>query len=535
MTDKIEPTALDRVVGFFSPKAGLERMQARAAYTAMQSGYQSSQRRMPSSDILSNYVPAGGSADADTLPDLPDLRSKARDLRRNSGLAGGAVTTIAQGTVGVGLTAQARPDRAFLGLTDQQAEDWQRGTEREWRMFCAECDITGDQHFHDLTGLIETAVLESGDCYVIRRYVDGFGPYATKLQVIEADRVRNPRGLRETDRVAAGVRLDRNGRAVRIFVDPHHPGDLFYLRGARRAEPRGVSIRDRSGELQVLHQWNKLRPGQRRGVPILAPVIALIKNLADYSDAEVTAAVVASLFTVFVQTETPEDASNLLSPAKPTLRQSGDNNPYALGKGRVNRLAPGEEVTTPMPGRPNRAFQEFVKAITREIGVALNLPYEVLIKHFDASYSASRAALEMAWEHYRIRRATRIRQFCNPVYSWFMDEAVATGRVRAPGYFNDPAIRAAWLGVEWIGPSRISLDPLKEAKADELNIAMGVETRSSVTAKRTGSDWQDNIEQQGRERRAAETAGVPLHSLSHPPAVSDPAEPTDPDEDEDDD
>ena len=54
----------------------------------------------------------------------------------------------------------------------------------------------------------------------------------------------------------------------------------------------------------ALHLKDKTRPGQTRGVPYLAPVIELIKQLGRYTDAEVMAAVVSGMFTVFVHNET---------------------------------------------------------------------------------------------------------------------------------------------------------------------------------------------------------------------------------------
>lgn len=49
-----------------------------------------------------------------------------------------------------------------------------------------------------------------------------------------------------------------------------------------------------------------------------------------------------------------------------------------------------------------------------------------------------------------------------------MSEAVARGRIYAPGFFQNPAIRAAYLGSEWLGPSQGQLDPVKEITAEIL-------------------------------------------------------------------
>ena len=69
----------------------------------------------------------------------------------------------------------------------------------------------------------------------------------------------------------------------------------------------------------------------------------------------------------------------------------------------------------------------------RQIGMALNVPHEVLTKHFQASYSAARAALLDAWRTFRIRRDWLARRFCQPVYEEWLADAVASGLISAPG------------------------------------------------------------------------------------------------------
>src|SRR5690606_18975305 len=119
-------------------------------------------------------------------------------------------------------------------------------------------------------------------------------------------------------------------------------------------------------------------------------------------------------------------------------------------------------------------------------------PYEVLVSHFEASYSASRAALETAWQAFSGRRTWVARNFCQPTYEWFLAECVARGILKAPGFFDDPIRRAAWCGALWIGPARISLDPTKDAEAAKVWMNLGVKTLEEVTTETTGGDWWRN-------------------------------------------
>ena len=44
-----------------------------------------------------------------------------------------------------------------------------------------------------------------------------------------------------------------------------------------------------TGRRNVLHPFRRTRPGQTRGIPYLAPVMELVKQLGRYSEAEVAA------------------------------------------------------------------------------------------------------------------------------------------------------------------------------------------------------------------------------------------------------
>ena len=46
------------------------------------------------------------------------------------------------------------------------------------------------------------------------------------------------------------------------------------------------------------------------------------------------------------------------------------------------------------------------------------------------------------------------RDFCQSIYEEWMAEAVAKGRIKAPGFFSDPLRRKAYCKAEWNGPAR---------------------------------------------------------------------------------
>jgi len=166
-----------------------------------------------------------------------------------------------------------------------------------------------------------------------------------------------------------------------------------------------------------------------------------------------------------------------------------------MGPGQINVMKPGEDVVFGDPKRPAGGFDAFVQAICKQVGAALEIPADLLLKAFNASYSASRAALLEAWKAFKMWREWFVDDFCRPLYEVWLSEAVARGRILAPGFFFDPAIRAAWLGSEWIGPSQGQLDPVKEIQAEALACENGFSTREQSTVKLNGGSYEGNVEQ----------------------------------------
>ena len=87
-----------------------------------------------------------------------------------------------------------------------------------------------------------------------------------------------------------------------------------------------------------------------------------------------------------------------------------------------------------------------------------------------------------------------MRDFCRPTYELWLTEAVARGRIIAPGFLTDPLVRQAYLQSEWIGPSQGQLDPTKEVAAAITAIENGLSNREAEAIKLNGSEYRANVE-----------------------------------------
>jgi lambda family phage portal protein len=477
--------ALDRAISAIAPAWAVKRLAARTAM-ALAGGYAGGQYR----DSTVYWQPGGGDADSDSITDLPELRNRSRDLVRNSPVAAGAIEADVSHVVGTGLTLQSRIDANRLGMDDDAAAEWQAETERQFAMWAESlfADAFGDQNFYELQDLAYRSAGESGDSFAVLAGKERAGwPHRLALQIIEADRVCNPSNGSDTETLVQGKERDQVGEAVAVHICSKHPGSRFGLQGAKWTR---VTIYGTSGRRNVLHLYRKRRPGQTRGVPQLAPIIELVKQMTRYAEAEVDAAVNSAAMAVFTKMD-PEAFQDLFDDeAQGKIISQAQKWDGTLGKGAAINLLPGEDVSVPTPGRPNPNFEPFFNGVLQQVGMALDIPHEVLTKRFQSSYSAARAALLAFWRTVRIRRAWLAARFCQPVYEEWLADAVALGIVKAPGFFADPMVRAAWSRAQWAGDGPGALDPLKEAQAAEKRMQIGVTTLPEEIVAYDGGDWE---------------------------------------------
>ncbi|WNF36417.1 phage portal protein [Bacillaceae bacterium IKA-2] len=440
---------------------------------------------------LEGWYSASGSVLEDIEKNIPKLRERSRDLFMGAPLATGAIKAIRTSVIGTGLKLNTQIDYEFLGMTLEEADAWETKVEREFDLWAdsVHCDAQRMNNFYELQQLAFISWLMSGDCFVLLPIIPRTNmPYDVRIQILEADRICSP-VTQFSEKIVNGVEIGKYGEVVAYHIAQKHPHSAILN---KQDFKRILKFGKTTGRPNIIHLMESERPEQRRGVPILAPVIESLKQLARYSEAELMAAVVSGMYTVFIKSANPEDTQVGQSSSGDHLESDYDEGSYELGNGAIVALAENESIETSNPGRPNTAFDGFVTSICRQIGAALELPYEVLLKHFTSSYSASRGALLEAWKMYRMRRAWMANDFCQPIYEEFIAEGVAKGRIEAPGFFDDPIIKKAYCGAEWNGPSQGQLDPLKEVNAAAKRIDEGLSTRTQETVEFGNGDFFRN-------------------------------------------
>lgn len=512
---------IDKAVEYVNPIAGVRRAFARKVLRIRNSGYGSGGASTARTS-MSKWIASSGNARSDIEVPLPLLRQRSRDLFMNSGIARAALTRLDTNVIGSGLKLRAMPDGEYLGLSKDEAADWARTVERRWRLWAdsKDCDAVGLNTFDELQHVAFLSWLHSGDAFALlalrpMKWVVS----DLRIQLIEADRIETPQDRISEEIMHSGVETDANGRVVAYHIRNTHPTGLNYQ--AQKIEYKRIPVRGASsGRRNILHLIAAETANQYRGVPLLAPVIEDCKQISRYKEAELMAAVIAAMYTVFIKSETPEtplgevfldeaaveadEEAGIEAVASP---QDTDNQ-FGLGNGTVLALNPNESIDIANPGRPNATFEGFVNAVAREIGAALDIPAEMVLLQFGQSYSASRAALQEFWKSGKRWRGWFAADFTQPTYEEWLILEVLAGRVDAPGILDDALTAAAWMRAEWHGPAPAFLDPKEEVQAATMRVEQGFSTRTREAAEINGSDYESNIQGLAEERDRREAAGI---------------------------
>jgi len=495
-------------------------LSSKQKYRARASGFSNSAASI-TKPVFKGWDWSGGSPDDDIVANLSIIRQRSRQLTMEAPIIAGLYKTLTTNVVGDGLRPEPTPDVDYLNMSPEDARKWKADTLRFWKIFAEsiDCDAYRRDNFYELTRLILRSQLESGDCFVtLPSFSRTNGIFDLKVQVIESDCVCDPLDGAGTEYIDlgndiyGGVELSEYGEVLAYWFYTGHP--LAHRKTYRSNSydrsrwTRIPAFGEETGIQNVLHLMETVRPNQRRGIPLIAPVVELALTLDRYMKAEAIAAQIQAMFTLIITSENPESVAGEMGSIFGDTTGSDDDSFVELGPGIVQYARPGESVTPVNPSRPTTSFEPFINSVLQQAGPSLGMPYELLVQKFDSSYSASRAALNMASSNFKVVRSGLVKDFCQPVYDAFMDEAVARGYIDAPGYFENSITRKAYLKTMWNGPGIPQIDPVKEVRAYQMAIDAGLTSRSQASRLYNGSDYHQNIAELGLEREEAKRHGI---------------------------
>lgn len=533
----------DRIVSYFSPGAALRREKKRSQEKVIHSMSESVSQLLGDNRYTNTgysnggasktktwakrYRAASGSPKRDIEKNRKTLRERTRDLAMNTAVGAAAVGSCQTNCVGQGLVPKPKLDHEFLGITRDEAQRIEKDIREEFGIWAEStlCDNNDQNNFYELQQIAFADQLKNGEEFCLIRYADeqSYMPYQLRLKLVEADRVSTP-GSYNADytgidkemngnTIMNGVEIDKEGKVVAYHISSHFPGEYSGKKEWARVEKRGKN----TGNPNILHLFHGERADQYRGVPFLAPVIEAIKQMSRYTEAEIMAAVVNAFFSVFITSkdgEEPEDFEGDDGSAEEGAEGQPPLHPQEvkLGSGTVHYLEEGEGVHAVAANHPSSGYDGFIDALLKQIGAALGIAPEVLLKHFNKSFSASKGAMNESWKTFRTMRSWFVNDFCQEVYNLWFAEAVSKGRINAPGFFNNPRIRKAYTKCTWNGPTQGQIDPGKEVEAAAARVREGFSTREDECAALNGSNFEDNVRTLANENRILGEAQKALES-----------------------
>ena len=528
-----KPKLSERALYLFSPKRGNDAYNRRLqAEREREQGDGYSRRRggaprmsyashgaSQTLNSLVGWIVDAGNAEDDIDLQSSTLRQRARDLYEGGGLARSGPDTLTTSVVGWGIQPKPKIDGDYLGMTDEAREEAEQTILREWKLWADNtmCDAQRQQNFYGLQQLAFLSMLMSGDVFCLfSMKPNRRTPYQTTIRLIEADRVCTPDSSGSSEstetesggRIIDGVEIDKEGAVIKYHIASRSPNA-----GNDGSELTWTAIdaygKD-TGYPNILQVMSYERPEQRRGIPFVSAEIELIKQFTRYMNAELAGKVVSAMLTLFITSKEDDGKAGMEDAVNEEEKVTDDELKLELAPGAIYDLPPGKDVTTVDPKRSDTQFESFVNTCITVIASSMGIPKEVLIKKYESNYTAARAALLDFWRTVRVDRTRFNWAFNQPIYEQWLSEAVATGRIDAPGFFDDPAVRQAWCGCSWMGASMGHVDPLKEVNAAETRIRNNITTEEQEASEYNGNDWAANVRQRRKEIAArGEMGGAP--------------------------
>lgn len=462
-------SALDKVIGYISPTTQLKRARAQAALRLVERSYDGAKtgRR------TSGWTTGGNSADAEIAPAISLLRNRSRDLVRNNPYAAKAINSLVSNAIGIGITPT---------LSDGQ---------ELWAKWATECDADGQLDLYGLQMLVARTVRESGECLVRLRYrkaSDGLS-VPLQLQVLEPDYLDNSKyeTLANGGYIQHGIEYDAIGRRAAYWLYKQHPGSITPLLNGLLSYR--VEARD------VLHVYEKTRPGQTRGVPVLAPSMLKMRDLDDYEEAELVRKGIEACFAAFVTTENDGLTVGEASTESGTPARRLEN----LSAGMIQYLKPGEQVSFGAPGAV-QGYNDYIRTQLHAIAAGAGITYEQLTGDLSqVNYSSIRAGtLEFRRMVEQWQWLTFIPMFCQPLMRAWLDTAVNAGKLNSA----DVAVNWTTTRFDWV-------DPVRDVTGELMEIAAGLKPWSEAVRGR-GYDPKSNIAEIAAEQKAFTDAGIKI-------------------------
>lgn len=412
----------------------------------------------------------------------PEVRRKLRNRSRyevaNNSYALGVALTLANDCIGTGPRLQVlSPAVEHNRQVEEAFADWADAV--------------------DLAGKLRTArlaKLQDGEAFAILTTNPGLRtPVTLDLRLVEADQVTSSY-VPSFDNPVDGIVFDAWGNPSKYQVLKTHPGDV------RSMSPLSYDVMNASS---VLHYFTQLRPGQARGIPEITPALPLFAQLRRYTLAVIAAAETAADLAMVLE------SNGAASDDPPAAVEAMDT--IELERRMATILPEGWKLGQARAEQPTTTYGDFKAEILNEIARCLSVPFNVAAGNSSKyNYASGRLDHQTYFKSIDVERSRIRRSMLDRVFSAWLDEAVLI-----EGFLPQPFRRTRRIPHVWFWDGQEHVDPVKEADAQETRLRNNTTTLSRECA-RSGSDWEEVLEQRSKERARAKELGLDEAEASKP-------------------
>jgi lambda family phage portal protein len=355
--------------------------------------------------------------------------------------------------------------------------------EKSFAEWAQHADIEGVDSF---TGMLQTAVrsiVASGEA-VFHFPVDGYGNLKLRLLASEQlDSTRNVPSLGMTGdlpRIISGVETDAQGRRTGYWLLHDAPDQIWAQ----------ILPSERVDAVDVAHIFVRRFPGQIRGISWLTPIATRLLELDWLEDAALMKARVSALFAAFVTD--PDGSTGVFN--NTTAGAVGSDtqfNPASVvfEPGTLQFLPPNCDIKFP-PVADMSTVTELMRHMLRSIAAGGGMSYESLTGDLSqTNFSSARLGQSLQQRRIKGLQSTLLTsQLLLPVWRRWVLMEILTGRISAPDFEQRPL---DYLNMKALWPGWAAIDPLKQSKADALDLASRTKSRDQIIAENSGRDITD--------------------------------------------
>jgi capsid protein len=294
---------------------------------------------------------------------------------------------------------------------------------------------------------------------------------------------------------------------------------LLRKKGIMKTDGKEIPFKDENGDQNVVQFYLKDLAKQLRGYPLAYSVINIARNHDTFADAITNRVVLeASMFGVSKTSTTDigKQISNMANANKANKVGIVDKvknvftkkaNVETMGTGGIFDLGTDESFEFTDVKTPSNNYDPFKKWTIYDIGMGTKTPPEMIIGKYESSFTAHKGALNDFIKTITKERQTFERTVMKPTITEIAKDAILSGLIEAPGFFDNDFIQSAYLQGMYLHPRVGHINPLQEVNAELKSINGALKLRSDVAAE-NGNEWDNYIDKWTEEQ--IEYTNVPV-------------------------